>query len=128
MSWSCGLPRPLGDSFAKFHVRVSVTRPSLPERTISAAFWKCSPERCCVPICETRLYRRAALTIVRPSMMLCEIGFSQYTSLPAMQAVMNGMACQWSGVPTITASMSLLSVISRKSLVVAGRLPRVFST
>ena len=41
------------------------------------------------------------------------MGFSQYTSFPAFMASMDACACQWSGVATITASMSLRASSSR---------------
>ena len=40
---------PTGLMFSKFQVWTQKTLPSLPERTISTAFWKCSAERCWVP-------------------------------------------------------------------------------
>ena len=53
--------------------------------------------------------------IARPSSMVVESGFSHQTSLPASQAMIEGIACQWSGVEMTTASTSLLPIISRKS-------------
>ena len=47
--------------------------------------------------------------------MVSVSGFSQYTSLPAFMASMAMIACQWSGVATMTASTSLLVTRSRKS-------------
>ena len=56
--------------------RSMVAVPIFPLRTSSTACWKCSPERCCVPTCTTRLCFAAASTILRPSKILCEAGFS----------------------------------------------------
>ena len=50
------------------------------------------------------------------SMRLFVSGFSQYMSLPALQASRMMMACQWSGVAQATAWMSFRAMISRKSL------------
>ncbi len=52
--------------------------------------------------------------------MVSASGFSTYTSLPAWHAMTVGRACQWSGVPTMTASMSLRSSTLRKSRVVSS--------
>src|SRR5262245_14643777 len=67
-------------------VRTNVTSPKLPLFTISRAFWKNAPERCIVPACTTRLYFRAACTILTPSFTYTQAGFSTYTSLPALHA------------------------------------------
>ena len=45
-----------------------------------------------------RLYLRAAATICCASKMLCEHGFSTYTSLPAWHAQIVCSVCQWFGV------------------------------
>ena len=67
-----------------------------------------------------RLAFSAAVTMARPSWMRWASGFSQYTSLPAWQARMAMIACQWSGVAITTASMSLRSRTLRKSPKVSG--------
>ena len=46
---------------------------------------------------------------------VADSGFSQYTSFPARQAMIVCRACQWSGVATMTASISLASSSLRKS-------------
>jgi len=63
-----------------------------------------------------RLYFRAASMILHPSRMLCETGFSTYTSLPAWQAQIASRACQWSGVAITTASTSRRSRMWRGSV------------
>ena len=55
------------------------------------------------------LYFFAAFTSCRPSQMLCETGFSTYTSLPACIAQIAASECQWFGVAIVTASMSLFA-------------------
>ena len=104
---------PTGLMFSKFQVWTQKTLPSLPERTISTAFWKCGAERCWVPTAMILLVLLAARIIACPSATLWPIGFSTYTSLPASTASMVGRACQWSGVAMTTASRSLASSIAR---------------
>src|SRR5690606_39497636 len=58
---------------------------------------------CCCPTCTTRLYLFAASTITSHSAIELPIGFSTYTSFPALHASTNCKQCQWSGVPIITA-------------------------
>src|SRR5258708_6837902 len=73
-----------------------------------------------------RLYFCAAATSCRPSKILCEHGFSQYTSLPAWQAQMPMSECQWLGVAIEMASMDLSSSSLRTSVNAAGfRLPEL---
>src|SRR6266851_679907 len=79
-----------------------------------------TPERLLVPCCTMRLYFCAAATSCRPSKMLCEHGFSQYTSLPAWQAQMPMSECQWLGVAMEMASMDLSSSSLRTSVKAAG--------
>ena len=52
---------PTGLMFSKFQVWTQKTLPSLPERTISTAFWKCAAERCWVPTAMILLVLRAGL-------------------------------------------------------------------
>ena len=66
-------------------------------------------DRCWLPVWTIRLCLRAAATIAWPSAMVSVSGFSQYTSLPALQAWIVIRACQWSGVVTTTASTSFES-------------------
>jgi len=58
------------------YARANGTLPSLPDLMNSWALWWWALLRRCVPAWTTRLYLRAASTILRPSTMLCEIGFS----------------------------------------------------
>jgi hypothetical protein len=59
----------------------------------------------------------------RPSRMLRLRGFSQQTSLPAFAARIDMIACQWSGVEIMTASMSLSASRSRKFAVCRASFP-----
>ena len=61
---------------------------------ICIAFRTRPDERRCVPPCTMRSYFRAASTILPPSKMLCETGFSTYTCLPACMAQIDVSACQ----------------------------------
>ena len=63
-----------------------------------------------------RLYLRAAATTCWASKILCEQGFSTYTSLPAWQAHTVIRVCQWLGVAMEMASMDLSSSSLRMSL------------
>ena len=95
------------------------TRPILPDRMNSLARVTCGVERRCVPICTTRFVFEAVASIALPSSIVWQIGFSQYTSAPAVIAAMACRACQWSGLPTMTASSLPGFNISRKSAWVA---------
>jgi hypothetical protein len=77
-------------------------------------------DRRLVPTCVTRFVRAAVSTILRPSTTVRLIGFSTYTSLPALQASMNISACQWSGVAITTASTALSSMSFLYSLYFVG--------
>ncbi len=94
------------------------------------ACWMDGDERVCEPCWTIRLYLRAAATIWRDSKMLCEHGFSTYTSLPACMAQMAISVCQWLGVAMEMTSMVLSSSSLRMSVYVAGfftfRLSRSF--
>ena len=79
-----------------------------------------TPERLLVPCCTMRLYFCAAATSWRPSKILWEHGFSQYTSLPAWQAQMPMSECRWLGVAMEMASMDLSSSSLRTSVKAAG--------
>ena len=83
--------------------------PRTPERTVCRASWYCGALRCHWPTCTRRFERRAAATIARASAIELASGFSQYTCFPAASASVRIRQCQWSGVPTITASTSLSS-------------------
>ena len=81
-----------------------------------------------MPCCTMRLYFCAAATICRASNMLCEHGFSTYTSLPAWQAQMVCSVWWWFGVAMEMASMDLSSSSLRRSVNAAGRFLPAFST
>ena len=107
--------------------RAMYTRPITPAWSFSMPSRIFGLVRHCVPCCTIRWYLRAASTILRPSKMLWEQGFSTYTSLPAWQAQMVCRACQWLGVARATASMERSSSSLRKSTCSAGFLPVRFS-
>jgi len=94
-----------------------------PDLSRSIAWRTWSALRLWVPTWTTRLVRRAASIMSRPSRMLWEAGFSTYTCLPASQARMVAGACQWSGVAMTTASTDLLSNTRRMSRSVFGVCP-----
>src|SRR5438477_956216 len=60
--------------------------------------------------------------------MLCEHGFSTYTSLPAWHAQMVCMVCKWLGVASEMASIDLSSSSLRRSVTAVGAFPRLDST
>ena len=60
-------------------------------------------ERFWQPVCTRTLYLRAASTILRPSKMLNDAGFSTNTFLPAWQAQMVPSPCHWLGIANDTA-------------------------
>ena len=109
-------PIPPGAMLLVNAARATVTLPSAPDCTDSASCAYIRDERRCVPTCTIRSCFRAASTIARPSTIVIDSGFSTYTSLPARQAAIIWIACQWSGVAITTASMSLRSSTARKSL------------
>ena len=69
------------------------------------------------PSCVASLFLRARSVIWRTSQTLCAMGFSQNRCLPRCRAHIDGWKCVWSGVATVTASISfsILSNITRKS-------------
>ena len=77
--------------------------------------WNPGLLRSWVPCWTMRLYFLAASTTFLPSKMLCVIGFSTYTSLPAWQAQIVASECQWFGVASEMASMLLSSRTRRMS-------------
>ena len=63
-------------------------RPSLPARTMSSrASIRCGVLRRCVPTCTTRPLRRAAASIAWLSTTSTLVGFSTYTSAPALDGL-----------------------------------------
>ncbi len=66
--------------------------PALPSRRNFLPETLCGDTRRCVPTCTTRPAARAALTIARPSMIVCPMGFSTYTWAPAFTAAIIGSA------------------------------------
>jgi hypothetical protein len=70
-----------------------------------------------LPIWVTTLYFRPASVSARASEMVRVSGFCTYTCLPSCMAAIAITAWVWSGVATITPSMSFcFSSITRKSL------------
>ena len=70
----------------------------------------------CTLICVATPFSFAVFASNRASTMVCVIGLAQYTCLPSFMAAIAITACVWSGVPIITASMSLsFSSMTRKS-------------
>src|SRR5262249_10528915 len=83
---SGGLPCPSFLVDEACRVRQKGISPAVPLLKISPPFWRNAPAPCLVPACTTRLYLRAAWTILTPSFTYTQAGFSTYTSLPALQA------------------------------------------
>ena len=102
------------------HARANATFPSLPLCTYSRAAITLVWLRRCIPAWITTLYLRAASTIRRPSIRLCETGFSTYTCLPRSAAQMVASACQWSGADTTIAVTVLSSSTLRMSVSTFG--------
>src|SRR5687768_10343162 len=84
---------PLG-SLRPSEPSTSVNSPSIPCASISLAFAQIWELTRCDPTCTMRPDFLAASTIATPSAALCDIGFSQYTSLPALTASTTICLCQ----------------------------------
>jgi hypothetical protein len=92
----CSAGRSHGRAGPPTPTRTVRTAPMRPLRTYSTALRKRPPNsvRCWLPVWKTTSCSRAARTMARPSAIVSDRGFSQYTSLRARAARMDGIACQ----------------------------------